>query len=74
MILQLSPPIWVYTPLGEGLAILIIDYGLDHNTCWVIAMKDSNQIKHFDANSVRYAENPAYGFSKPELPDGTDTP
>lgn len=64
-ILQLAPPIWVYTPHGEGLAILLIDYGMDHNTCWVVALKETNQIKHYDATDLFYAENPAYGFKEP---------
>lgn len=30
--LQLNPEIWVTTPLDDGLAMMIIDYGLNYNT------------------------------------------
>lgn len=35
-ILQLSPPIHVMTPLGEAFARLVIDYGPDLNSVWVV--------------------------------------
>ena len=49
MILQLDPTIMVETPLGTGQTLFIIDYGMHQNTCWVIALKDSGIIKHFDS-------------------------
>lgn len=63
MMIQLDPVIEVETPLGDGHAILVIDYGIHHNTCWVVALRPSGQIKHFDANDVQISENPAYGYS-----------
>jgi hypothetical protein len=56
-ILQLSPMIAVKTPLGDGMAIMVIDYGMHANTCWVVALKKDGQIKHFDANDVKLAPN-----------------
>lgn len=66
-IIQLSPPLWVYTPLGEGWALFLIDYGMNHNTCWVVALNKTRRMKHFDSNDIRLAENQTYGFPKPDL-------
>jgi len=63
MIIQLQPEIWVNTPLGEGLAIMVIDYGINHNTCWVVALKKTGQVKHFDSNDVNLIENFTYNFN-----------
>ncbi len=67
--LQLNPSLFVYTPLGKGRALFIIDYGMDINTCWVVALKDG-QIKHFDSNNIRLEENYTFGIDKPDLPEG----
>lgn len=61
--LQLNPEIWVETPLGIGLAVIVIDYGLGHNTCWVFALKKDGQIKHFDSNDVKVLKNHTYNFN-----------
>ena len=69
MIIQLSPQIVVYTPLGIGLAYFIIDYGMSVNTCWVVRL-ELGQIKHFDSNDIRVEENPTFGFPlKPDVPN-----
>lgn len=60
MILELNSYIEVQTPLGLGLAVLVIDYGMGVNTCWVVAMKEDGQIKHFDANDIRFEKNFTY--------------
>ena len=63
MILQLNPPIWVSTPLGNGVALLIIDYGVHTNSCWVCAMEQNDwQVKHFDSNDVKISKNYTYHF------------
>lgn len=60
MILQLNPPIQVQTPLGDGYAIFLIDYGVHLNTCWVVALAASGVIKHFDANDIVLSPNHTY--------------
>ena len=35
MLLQLNPPIPLYTPRGFAEAVLVIDYGPDYDLCWV---------------------------------------
>jgi len=61
MINQLQPPIWVKTKLGTGLAIMVIDYGIHLNTCWVVALEDKDwQVKHFDSNDIKLERNSTY--------------
>lgn len=70
MILQLNPTIPLYTKIGPGRALLVIDYGMDVNTVWVVALTKDGQIKHFDSNDVRLEENYTFGSSAVVLPDG----
>ena len=63
MILQLNPSILVETPLGTGQAILIIDYGMHQNSCWVVALEDSGIVKHFDCNDIILSTNYTYGLN-----------
>lgn len=60
MILQLDPSILVETPLGKGLALFIIDYGMHQNTCWVVTLEDSGKVKHFDCNDILLSTNYTY--------------
>lgn len=63
MILQLNPSILVETPLGTGQALLIIDYGMHQNSCWVVALQKDGVIKHFDCNDVILSTNYTYGMN-----------
>jgi hypothetical protein len=63
MILQLDPAISVDTPLGKGFAILIIDYGMHQNTCWVVTLSSSGIVKHFDCNDIIMNANFTYGIN-----------
>lgn len=63
MILQLNPAILVNTPLGQGQAIFIIDYGMHQNTCWVVALSENGVVKHFDCNDIILATNYTYGIN-----------
>lgn len=59
--LQLNPTIPVSCRNhGDGEAILIIDYGLDVNTVWVIRLK-GGVIKHFYSDDIRLWGNPMNG-------------
>lgn len=68
MIYQCNPIIFVMTPLGPGMTLFLIDYGININSCWVVALRDTNYIKHFDSNDIRIIENLTYGFKKPAMP------
>lgn len=63
MILQLDPAILVETPLGQGQAIFLIDYGMHQNSCWIVALINDGVIKHFDCNDVILATNFTYGMN-----------
>jgi hypothetical protein len=47
MILQLSTPIDVETPLGYGKAIAWIDYGPDTNTVWKVVFYKDGSVRNF---------------------------
>ena len=40
MMLQLNPPIPVWTPKGRALAQILIDYGAEHHLLWVCFQDD----------------------------------
>jgi hypothetical protein len=60
MILQLNPTVEVHTPLGDGEAMFIIDYGINVNTVWVVRLP-KGVIKHFYSDDVRIWGNPMNG-------------
>ena len=68
MMLQLSTPIWVNTPLGDGHALLIMDYGVSINTVWVVHLFDGGRVVHVDSSEVRVMGNPMYGIEHPPEP------
>jgi hypothetical protein len=57
MIIQLDPPIFMETPKGVGLAWFLIDYGVEHNLCWVVAIEATGQIWTFQNPEVRATKN-----------------
>lgn len=60
MMLQLNPTIGVHTPLGDGEAMFIIDYGVNVNTVWVVRLP-KGIIKHFYSDDIRVYDNPMNG-------------
>ena len=60
MIHEFKTPITVHTPHGKGQAFLLIDYGLNVNTVWVVRLK-GGKVKHYDSNDVRIYDNPMNG-------------
>lgn len=68
MILQLDPPIWVTTPLGEGHALLVIDYGPSINTVWCVHHFEDGRLVHIDSSEVRIMGNEMYGIPHPGKP------
>ena len=68
MILQCHPPIWVTTPLGEGHALFLIDYGPSVNTVWVVHQFDGGSVVHVDSSEIRVMGNAMYGIPHPAKP------
>lgn len=61
MLLQLNPQIPVKCKdHGDGLAYIIIDYGLTVNTVWVVRL-NGGIIKHFYSDDIRIYGNPMDG-------------
>ena len=60
MMLQLNPTIDVHTPLGDGEAMFIIDYGVNVNTVWVVRL-EGGVLKHFYSDDIRIWGNPMNG-------------
>jgi hypothetical protein len=65
---EFMTPIWVQTPLGEGRAILFIDYGIDHNPVFLVQL-NCGRIKCFDSNETMGCENMTYGITRPQYPE-----
>jgi hypothetical protein len=67
-ILQLNPPVWCATPLGEGFALLVIDYGPALNSVWVVHHFHDGSLVHIDSDEIRIMGNAMYDISNPEVP------
>jgi hypothetical protein len=57
MFTQLAPSIPMTTSKGDGLAIAVIDYGMEHNLLWVVALNTSGEIWCVPNNEVRISAN-----------------
>jgi hypothetical protein len=55
--LQLNPPIPVWTKKGTGLAWVVIDYGAEHHLMWVIAMDATGEVWTLSNPHVRAQKN-----------------
>lgn len=64
MILQLNPPIHVMTPLGEAFARLVIDYGPDLNSVWVVDLFSTRACVHIDSAEIRFGPNEMYALPR----------
>ena len=71
MIEFLPSPRWVQTPLGEGLWLAIIDYGISHNPLYLIELIDG-QHRVIDMREVRGLENYTFNINKPDMPSERD--
>lgn len=74
MMLQLNPPIWVQTPLGEGDALVLIDYGPNLNTVWLVHLFEDGRAMHFDSSDIWVMGNLMYGIPHPGPPDALGRP
>jgi hypothetical protein len=60
MLMQLNPPIPLSTPKGPGLAVLVIDYGPDHDLLWTVIIgkgEHAGEIWSYGNPQVRGVEN-----------------
>ena len=68
---QMNPPIWVNTPVGEGHALFLIDYGISINSVWVVHRFDTGGVLHIDSSEVKVMGNEMYGIDHPNKPSRT---
>ena len=61
MITQLNPPIPVRTPHGEGIAHMVIDYGVEHDLIWVVFQDDGGQCWSWQNRDIRAVKNITIG-------------
>jgi hypothetical protein len=59
--IQLNPPIPLSTPKGPGVAWFVIDYGIEHNLQWVVAIDSTGEIWTFQNPEVRAQKNITQG-------------
>lgn len=61
MIIQLNPLIEVSTPKGNGYAMFLIDYGMDTDLYWIVAINNTGEIWTFANRELRMAKNITLG-------------
>ena len=54
---ELQQKLWVTTPHGDGIVLFIMDYGMQNNTVWVVALEEDGAIKHYDSNQINLCFN-----------------
>lgn len=60
---EITQFLWVETPLGDGQALFVIDYGPHENSVWVVALEADGQIKHFSSNHLKLCYNHTFGIN-----------
>ncbi len=63
-LLQLNPPIPMKTPRGEGMAVMVIDYGPDFDLWWTVILtkgEHAGEIWTYSNPEVRGVENISLG-------------
>lgn len=60
MIHEFKTPIPVHTPHGVGQAILLIDYGINVNSVWLVRLQ-GGKILHYYSDDIRVYDNPMNG-------------
>jgi hypothetical protein len=60
-ILQLNPPLPITTPKGEGLAHVMIDYGIEHHLYWVVFITATGECWTYANPEIRACKNISYG-------------
>jgi hypothetical protein len=60
-VLQLDPPIPVWTERGTGLAIGWIDYSCEHHLFWIIAFDNTGEVWTIPNPQVRLQKNITMG-------------
>jgi len=57
---EFNTPLDVKTPHGDGQAILLIDYGLNVNSVWLVRL-NGGRVKHYYSDDIQIYDNPMNG-------------
>lgn len=60
-LVQLDPPLPLDTPKGKGLAHVLIDYGIEHDLCWVVFIDDTGECWTFRNKEIKAQKNFTFG-------------
>ena len=58
---EFNTPLDVKTPHGDGQAILLIDYGLNVNSVWLVRLNGGGRVKHYYSDDIQIYDNPMNG-------------
>jgi hypothetical protein len=61
LILQLNPPIPVFTPKGKALAHVLIDYGIEFDLIWICFNHDDGQCWNWTNKDIKIDKNITLG-------------
>lgn len=64
---EIKNPIAVHTPLGEGKAIFLVDYGFEVNSCWKVRLADGS-VRNFYDDDILIYPNPMNGEKEIKIP------
>ncbi|MCK0537328.1 hypothetical protein [Alcanivorax quisquiliarum] len=62
--LQLNPPLPLWTPKGEGFAHILIDYGPEMDLFWTVLITATGEIWTFANHEVRASKNITLGRTR----------
>ena len=49
------------TPKGKGLAHMVINYGIEHELCWVVFIDETGECWTYRNSEIRAQKNLTYG-------------
>lgn len=61
IMIQLNPPLPIMTPLGKGLAHVLIDYGIEHDLLWVCFQNGTGECWTWSNKDIRADANITLG-------------
>lgn len=61
MMIQLNPALPINTPKGEGIAHVLIDYGIEDNLYWDVFINETGECWTFSNKEIRACKNITLG-------------
>lgn len=63
---EIQQVLWVNTPHGVGQALFLLDYGPHHNTVWIVTLRATGEVKHYDSAHLSVERNYTLDFNLPK--------